>query len=108
MKSVRAQQLRALNGAREKSSDSIKAALAKLGPDSNVKIAAEIGSRSATQVNIYKFRFLKANPNRLKENFHPPSQSPSPDVAVPRPSSRPTSRKPARAGSKASDAQSFP
>ena len=65
--------------------DRFKAALARFGPESNIKIAAEIGSRSAKQVNVYKCRFLKAFPDWLKENYHPPpSQSPSSAVPSPK------------------------
>ena len=33
--------------------EKFKAALARYGPDSNIKLAAEIGTRSAAQVNVH-------------------------------------------------------
>ena len=48
-----------------------KAALAKHGPASNIKLAAEIRTRDTHQVNVYKCRFLKAYPTWLKDNYHP-------------------------------------
>eukprot|EP00731_Ephydatia_muelleri_P013765 Em0007g1075a len=48
-----------------------KTALAKYGPDSNIKLAAEIQTRSAAQVNVFKWRFLKAYPSWLSEHYHP-------------------------------------
>ena len=48
-----------------------KEALTKLGPDSNIKIAAAIGSRTPAQVNVFKWRFLKANPSWLQQHYHP-------------------------------------
>lgn len=51
--------------------DKFKAALAKFGPDSNMKISAAIGTRTRDQVNVYKWRFLRANPSWLGENYHP-------------------------------------
>ena len=50
-----------------------KAALARYGPDSNIKLAAEIRTRTAAQVNGFKCRFLKAYPSWLKDNYHPAS-----------------------------------
>lgn len=51
--------------------EKFKEALAKLGPDSNIKLAAAIGTRSAAQVNVYKCRFLKAYPTWLKDHYLP-------------------------------------
>eukprot|EP00731_Ephydatia_muelleri_P013815 Em0007g1125a len=48
-----------------------KAALAKYGPGSNIKLAKEIGTRSTEQVNVYKCRFLKAYPTWVSEHYHP-------------------------------------
>ena len=51
--------------------DLFKGALTKYGPDSNIKLANEIRTRTAAQVNVYKWRFLKAYPSWLSEHFHP-------------------------------------
>ena len=48
-----------------------KEALAKFGPDSNIKISDAIGTRTAAQVNVYKWRFFKAYPSWLQQNYHP-------------------------------------
>ena len=53
--------------------EKFKAALARYGPDSTIKFAAEIGTRSAAQVNMFKCRFLKAYPSWLNDNYHPAS-----------------------------------
>ena len=55
----------------EREVDLFKTALAKYGPDSNIKLAAEIQTRSAAQVNVFKWRFLKAYPSWLSEHYHP-------------------------------------
>eukprot|EP00731_Ephydatia_muelleri_P034285 Em0054g8a len=55
----------------QQETEAFKAALAKYGPSSNIRLAAEIGTRSAAQVNVHKCRFLKAYPNWLSENYHP-------------------------------------
>ena len=55
----------------QRETEAFKAALAKYGPSSNIRLAAEIGTRSAAQVNVHKCRFLKAYPNWLSENYHP-------------------------------------
>ena len=44
----------------QQETEAFKAALAKYGPSSNIRLAAEIGTRSAAQVNVHKCRFLKA------------------------------------------------
>ena len=48
-----------------------KAALANYGPFSNIKLAAEIGTRSAAQDNIYICTFLKAYPSWVLKHYHP-------------------------------------
>ena len=55
----------------EAEASKFKEALAKFGPDSNIKIAAAIGTRTAAQVNVFKWRFLRANPSWLQQNYHP-------------------------------------
>ncbi|KAL5509875.1 hypothetical protein EMCRGX_G005315 [Ephydatia muelleri] len=55
----------------QRETEAFKAALAKYGPSSNIKLAAAIGTRSAAQVNVHKCRFLKAYPNWVSENYHP-------------------------------------
>ena len=59
-----------------------KAALAKFGPDSNIKISAAIGTRTAAQVNVFKWRFFRAHPSWIRDNYHPAS----PAANVPSPS----------------------
>ena len=56
--------------------DRFKGALARLGPSSNIKLEAEIRTRTAAQVNVFKYRFLKAYLTWLKDNYHPPPVSP--------------------------------
>ena len=98
-----------------------KGALTIYGPDSNIKLANEIGTWTAAQVNIYKWRFFKAYPSWLSEHYHPappagntsnrrrasstsPSSSPSPPPRAPphrmaqpvRPSTTRVSKRPAR------------
>ena len=70
----------------------LKAALAKYGPASNIKLAKEIGTRSTEQVNVYKYRFLKAYPTWLKDNFHP--AQPAANARSSRHSSSPTQSPP--------------
>ncbi|KAL5510021.1 hypothetical protein EMCRGX_G005486 [Ephydatia muelleri] len=69
-----------------------KEALKTLGPDSNIKLAAAIGTMDAHQVNSFKCRFLKANPSWLKDNFHPArSAAGAPNFGRPYPAQSPPS-----------------
>ena len=72
-------------------------ALVKYRSSSNVKLAEAIGTRTTSQVNIFKFWFLKNNPNWLHDNNHTAtgsdnvgSHAATPLVPLSTPSSRTT------------------
>ena len=55
---------------------SFEDAVRRVGPDSNIKIAAIVGTHSAKQVGVFKRRYFSDYPEWLKNNFRPSSSPP--------------------------------
>lgn len=77
--------------------DLFKMALTKYGPDSNIMLANEIRTRTAAQVNVYKWRFFNRYPSWLSEHYHP--APPAGNTSNPRQNTYPYISSRARGGS---------